>query len=187
MDKKKQKKTSASVSPKFAVIHTTIKQAFEIKKSPLPWIKAFSAGVSASLPVFIGLLFGSLQYGLLAGIGALTYLYVFNQPYAQRAKKLFFVMIGISLSVGIGTLIAPYPLASAIMMGVIGAIAIFIFGALKITGPSAIFFVLSYAMATGMPVDPSLAPLRAGLVFLGGACLIVGDCYARLVYQSSRT
>ncbi|WP_018392984.1 FUSC family protein [Bacillus sp. 37MA] len=168
MDKKKQKKSSTSISLKSTEIHSTIKQAFEIKKNPFPWIKAFSAGVSASLPVFIGLLLGSLQYGLLAGIGAFTYLYVFNQPYAQRAKKLFFVMIGISLSVGVGTLIAPYPLASAIMMGVIGAVAIFIFGALKISGPSAIFFVLSFAMATGMPVDPSLAPLRTGLVFLGG-------------------
>ncbi|MGG3450673.1 FUSC family protein [Domibacillus aminovorans] len=168
MDKKKRKKSSTSISLKSTEIHSTIKQAFEIKKNPFPWIKAFSAGVSASLPVFIGLLLGSLQYGLLAGIGAFTYLYVFNQPYAQRAKKLFFVMIGISLSVGVGTLIAPYPLASAIMMGVIGAVAIFIFGALKISGPSAIFFVLSFAMATGMPVDPSLAPLRTGLVFLGG-------------------
>ena len=53
-------------------------------------------------------------------------------------------------------------------MGIIGATAIFIFGALRITGPSAIFFVLVFAMTTGMPVHPELAPLRAGLVFLGG-------------------
>ena len=69
----------------------------------------------------------------------------------------------------LGTLAAPYPLAVAILMGIIGAAAIFIFGALKIKGPSAIFFVLVFAMTTGMPVHPELAPLRAGLVFLGGA------------------
>ena len=37
-------------------------------------------------------------------------------------------------------------------------IATFIFGTLKLSGPGAIFFVLSFLMATGMPVDQSAAP-----------------------------
>ncbi|MDF9763181.1 putative membrane protein YccC [Peribacillus simplex] len=157
-----------SESLKSDAIHTTFKQAFEIKKNPFPWIKALSAGIAAALPVFIGLLFGNLAYGLLAGIGGFTYLYVFNQPYHQRAIKIFFVMVGLALSVVLGTLLAPYQLGTAIMMGIIGASVFFIFGALKITGPSAVFFVLSFALATGMPVDQSLAPLRGGLVLMGG-------------------
>ena len=149
---------------------TTFKQAFVLKKNPFPWIKAFCAGLCAALPVFIGLLFGSFEYGLTVWNWCLhlSCTCLINR-YAQRAKKLFFVMLGISLCVGFGTILAPYPLAAAIMMGIIGALSIFIFGALKITGPSAVFFILSYAMATGMPIDQSLAPLRAGLVFLGGA------------------
>lgn len=163
------KHRSSSESLKLDAIHTTFKQAFEIKKNPFPWIKALSAGIAAALPVFIGLLLGNLAYGLLAGIGGFTYLYVFNQPYHQRAKKIFFVMVGLALSVVLGTLLAPYQLGTAIMMGIIGASVFFLFGALKITGPSAVFFVLSFALATGMPVDQSLAPLRGGLVLMGGA------------------
>ncbi|MCK1981230.1 MULTISPECIES: FUSC family protein [Peribacillus] len=163
------KHRSSSESLKLDTIHTTFKQAFEIKKNPFPWIKALSAGIAAALPVFIGLLFGNLSYGLLAGIGGFTYLYVFNQPYRQRAKKIFFVMVGLALSVILGTLLAPYQLGTAIMMGIIGASVFFVFGALKITGPSAVFFVLSFALATGMPVDQSLAPLRGVLVLMGGA------------------
>ncbi|MFU2016954.1 FUSC family protein [Peribacillus butanolivorans] len=165
----KNKQRVSSKSPKLEAIHTTFKQAFEIKKNPFPWIKALSAGIAAALPVFIGLLFGNFEYGLLAGIGGFSYLYVFNQPYEQRAKKIFIVMWGLSLSVVLGTLLAPYQLGTAIVMGIIGACVFFIFGALNITGPSAIFFVLSFALATGMPVDQSLAPLRGGLVLLGGA------------------
>ncbi len=165
----KEKQGTSSKSLKLDVIHTTFKQAFELKKNPFPWIKALSAGIAAALPVFIGLLFGNLAYGLLAGIGGFTYLYVFNQPYHQRAKKIFFVMVGLALSVVLGTLLAPYQLGTAIMMGIIGASVFFIFGALKITGPSAVFFVLSFALATGMPIDQTLAPLRGGLVLLGGA------------------
>nr|WP_304217196.1 hypothetical protein [Fredinandcohnia onubensis] len=40
-----------------------------------------------------------------------------------------------------GTISAPYPLAVAILMGIIAAVVIFVFGALKITGPSAIFCI----------------------------------------------
>lgn len=150
------------------VFFPLIKQAFVLNKSPFPWSKSLLAGLCAALPVMIGMLFGSLQYGLLAGIGGFTYLYVFHIPYAQRAKKLFFAFTGIAAAVGLGTLLAPYPLGSALMVGFIGMSVTFIFGALKITGPAAIFFVLVFLLSTGMPVDPGLAPLRVGLVLLGG-------------------
>ena len=164
--RRKQKKRDLSTQLK--TVQQLFKQAFVINKNPYPWGKAFTAGIAAALPVFIGMLLGHLEYGLLAGIGAFTYLYVFDIPYVQRAKKIFWAMLGISFSVFLGTLLAPYPIAVALAMGLIGAIAIYIFGALKIAGPSAIFFVLSFALATGMDVDPSLAPLRGGLVLLGG-------------------
>ncbi|MCM3767565.1 FUSC family protein [Neobacillus niacini] len=146
-----------------------LKQALTVNRKPFPWVKAFSAGLAASLPVMIGLLFGHLEYGLLAGLGGFTYLYTFTIPYAQLAKKLFAVVIGMTLVTVLGTLAAPYPLAIAILMGLIGATVLFIFGALQIVGPSAIFFVLVFAMVSGMPADPGLAPLRALFVFLGGS------------------
>ncbi|MGG4152503.1 FUSC family protein [Peribacillus muralis] len=151
-----------------AKLPSILKQAMSVNKKPFPWVKAFCAGLASALPVFIGLLLGHFEYGLLAGMGGFTYLYVFNIPYAQNAKKLFFVVLGMTFVSALGTFAAPYPVATAILMGIIGATAIFIFGALQIPGPSAIFFVLVFAMTTGMPVNPELAPVRAGLVFLGG-------------------
>ncbi|MFS0824791.1 FUSC family protein [Bacillus sp. 1P02SD] len=147
-----------------------IKQALQVNKKPFPWLKAFRAGLAAALPVIIGLALGNLQYGLIAGLGGFTYLYVFNIPYAQRAKKIFSVVLGLTFVTYLGTISAPYPLAVAILMGIIAAVVIFVFGALKIAGPSAIFFVLVFAMTSGMPINPDEAFLRAGLVFLSG-CL----------------
>lgn len=152
------------------IVPSIIKQALQVNKKPFPWLKAFSAGLAASLPVMIGLAFGHLQYGLIAGLGGFAYLYVFNIPYAQRAKKIFLVVLGLTFVTYLGTITAPYPLAVAILMGIIGAVAIFVFGALKITGPSAVFFVLVFAMSSGMPINPDEAFLRAGLVFSSG-CL----------------
>ncbi|WP_238885569.1 FUSC family protein [Clostridium sp. YIM B02551] len=145
-----------------------IKQAFKINKNPFPWQKAISAAICAGAPVIIGLLLGELHLGLMAGLGSFSYLYVFNQPYAQRAKRIFFVAIGISLSVGLGTITAPYPLLVVLVVGLIGATVTFIFGVLRIQGPAGIFFVLCFAMATGMPVDPSAASIRTLIVLMSG-------------------
>ena len=93
-----------------------IKQALQVNKKPFPWLKAFSAGVAAALPVVLGIVFGNLQYGLIAGLGGFAYLYVFNIPYAQRAKKIASVVFGLTLVAYLGTISAPYPLAVAILM-----------------------------------------------------------------------
>ncbi|RHW38416.1 FUSC family protein [Lysinibacillus yapensis] len=146
-----------------------LRQALTVNKKPFPWLKAFLAGVAAGLPIAIGLLFGSLEYGLIAGLGGFTYLYVFPIPYAQLAKKLAYCVLGITACVFLGTVLAPHPVITAIMMGIIGATGIFIFGAFNLIGPSAVFFVLIFAMATGMPVAPEEAFARAGTAFLGGA------------------
>ena len=146
-----------------------LKGAFTVKKTPFPWERAISAGICSSMPVLIGLLVGNFPYGLIAGIGGFSYLYVWNEPYPQRAKKIFFVALGLAVSNGLGILTASSPFAFAVILGLIGAVGTFIFGALKIPGPASIFFVIVFAMTSASPVDPTLAPLRAGLVFLGGA------------------
>ncbi|BDH62018.1 putative membrane protein YvaC [Lysinibacillus sp. PLM2] len=145
-----------------------IKQALTVNKSPFPWLKAFLAGAAAGLPIFIGLLFDNLHYGLIAGLGGFTFLYVFPIPYAQLAKKLTWCVLAITACVFLGTLLAPHPIIVAIMMGLIGATAIFLFGAFRLAGPSALFFVLIFAMASGMSIAPEEAFIRAFLAFLGG-------------------
>ncbi|SOC05211.1 uncharacterized membrane protein YccC [Ureibacillus xyleni] len=144
------------------------RQALTVNKKPFPWLKAVLAGIASGLPILIMLLFNNLQYGLIAALGGFTYLYVFPIPYVLLAKKLAWVVLGISVSVFLGTILAPFPIISAITMGLIGATAFFTFGAFRFIGPSAIFFVLVFAMSTGMPIAPEEAFLRTGLVFLSG-------------------
>lgn len=144
---------------------TIIKQAFKLNKNPFPWEKAISAAVCGGFPVLIGILLNQTRFGLLSAIGGFTYLYVFNEPYAERVKKIFFIAIGITLSVGLGTLVAQYPVLIILIVGLIGAIATFIFGILKIPGPAAVFFVLSFTMTTGIKINQSEIPIFIGVVF----------------------
>ncbi|OCA85358.1 hypothetical protein A8F95_09625 [Bacillus wudalianchiensis] len=131
--------------------------------------RAIGAALSASLPVLLGIWVGNFSYGLLAGIGGFSYLYVFNEPYKHRAKKVFFVMLGLAAAIGLGTLTAPSPFLFAILLGIIGGAGTFIFGALKIQGPASIFFVIIFAMTSAMEIDPDAALERASLVFIGGS------------------
>lgn len=147
-----------------------IKAAFRFNHASSPWVRGISSGLSSSLPILIGILFGHLQYGLIASIGGFTYLYTKDEPYAQRAVKLFLALLGVTLCFTLGSLFADVEWMKTILFGVIGAVSVYIFGALKIPGPSAMFFVLSFAVSTSIPA-PNLQAvfLHAGLVFLGGA------------------
>lgn len=142
-----------------------IKQAFKLNKNPFPWDKAISAAICGGFPVLIGILLNQTRFGLLGAIGGFTYLYVFNEPYAQRVKKIFFIGIGITFSVMLGTLVAPYPSLIVLIVGLIGIIVTFIFGIFKIPGPAAVFFVLSFTMTTGIKVEQSEIPIFIGVVF----------------------
>ena len=145
-----------------------LKEAISVNNRAFPWERAIGAGISMALPIIIGIWFNQLQYGLIAGLGGFTYLYAFKLPYAHLSKRLFFVAISIVLASLLGSLLAPYPLAVVIVMGLISALMLFIFNALKFIGPSSIFFVMIFAISADMPAtDISGSFMRSGLIALG--------------------
>lgn len=147
----------------------TCYQAVQLNNRPVPYFKAFIAGLAAALPVLAGLLLGNFNNGLIASLGGFAFLYVFRMPYAHRAKKISAVIFGLSLCAFLGSLLGGYPFALALMMATIAAVMVFCFGALNIAGPSAIFMVLVFAMTSAMPQTDWLgAAERAGLVAAGG-------------------
>lgn len=145
-----------------------LKEAIAVNNRPFPWERAIGAGLAMAIPIFIGMWLDQLQYGLITGLGGFTYLYAFTLPYAHLSKRLFFVGISMILSAFLGSLLAPYPLAVAIVMGLISGIMLFIFNALKFFGPSSIFFILIFALTADMPeTDLSGIFVRTGLIALG--------------------
>lgn len=129
-----------------------IRQLFEFRKGPTPWSKVLAAGLCTGLPIFIGILKGQIELGLLSSIGGFTYLYVFNETYVTRMKKILLIAFSIAFLVGLGTIVAPYPWLIIQILGVTGFLATFIFGVFRIPGPAALIFVLSFSITTSMPV-----------------------------------
>ena len=155
------KETSESKETSHSVKNgsTIFKQAFVVNKNPFPWGKAFIAGLQQPYLFLLGCYLGHLEYGLLSGIGAFTYLYVFDIPYVQRAKKIFWAMLGISFSVFLGTLLAPYPIAVAIAMGLIGATRHFYFWCFKNNGTVCNIFRFEFCFSNRYASGPIACPL----------------------------
>lgn len=152
--------------------HTTsqhvLKGAFRVNQAPLPWKRAVSSGIASGVPVFIGALFGHLDYGLTASIGGFVYLYTGGESYRKRAITLFLVAVGLSVSFALGGLLSGSLWGTAVMLGLIGAIAVFLFGAFGIAGPAPLFFVLAFLVSSSVPGEPKDVLVRSGLTFLGG-------------------
>lgn len=62
-------------------------QALRVNQRPIPYFKAFLAGVAAALPVLVGFLLGNFHNGLIAGLGGFAFLYVFRMPYTHHLAK----------------------------------------------------------------------------------------------------
>lgn len=145
-----------------------IKQALRMNNVSMPWKRALGSALATSIPVLLGVLFNHLIFGVTASLGAFTYLYTSNESYNQRAKKIFIIALALSLSMILGTLLAPYIISLSIIIGLIGIIAFYVLHTLRIVGPGAIFFVLVFAIATGLPIDLSAALERGFFVLMGG-------------------
>ncbi|MFC7393608.1 FUSC family protein [Scopulibacillus cellulosilyticus] len=143
--------------------------AFKHRQIPFPWLRAMGAGLSIGLPLLIGIAFNHFVWGLLANMGGFTFLYAkSNETYAKRAVKLLFVACGLAISFGLGTFCAPSLWMTAIAIGIVSAGATFLCGAFNVTRPAGFFFVMAFGIGTGLPINPSQAPLNAILAFAGG-------------------
>lgn len=143
-----------------------VKDVIKINRNPINLKKPVGAAICAALPILIGLLLNQSRYGILASVGGFTYLYMFNEPYVQRMKKMFLIAIGLTIAVALGIIVKPYPILVVFTVAIIGAGVNFIFGVLKIAGPGPMFFVMAFTMFTGIELSNEEMPLVILLVFL---------------------
>ncbi len=145
------------------------KGAFHWNRGPrAPWGKAISASITIGIPFMIGALFNHMEWALLASMGGFTALYVHNETYAERARKLFFVLIGMVLSFGVGLATSASPLMMTLAFVSVSTLSTYFSNAFKMPPPGSYFFILVCAVGTIIPFDPSLIPFRMGMALVGG-------------------
>ncbi|TDY46263.1 fusaric acid resistance family protein [Alicyclobacillus sacchari] len=142
--------------------------AFLVRKAPWPWRRAIGAGLCLFVPLLTATLAHRPLWGLLATIGGFTGIYTAAIPLRRLALKLAIVALGLSISLGLGTVSAGSPGTIAIVFAFVGGCATFLCGSLQVAPPGPFFFIMACAIGTGMPVEPTLAPERMGIALIGG-------------------
>lgn len=144
-----------------------VKQLFKFKKVPVSLERVVCAAICTAFPIILGFLLDMPRYGMWASIGGFTYMYVANEPYAQRIKKMFLVAIAITFCSTLGGVLSNHPWFAILVVGIIGSVSTFIFGILNIRGPAALFFIMTFTMTIGIKMDRTDIPIFALSVLAG--------------------
>ena len=141
---------------------------FKLNKSNLAIKKAIMQACIVFVILMTSFIFGRFDLGLTAVLGSFSNIYVINGSYPSRIRKVIVVTLMLSLCLMLGTLTITVPILYAIVLGLIGMIAHFVLKAFQIPGPSSLFFVLTYSIASIMPIMPEEVWNRGLLVLCGG-------------------
>ncbi|WP_022929006.1 FUSC family protein [Patulibacter americanus] len=131
------------------------------------WV-AVRAAVAVGLPLVLGLATGHVAEGGQAALGSFVAVYGGDLPYRRRAGLLALVGVALTVAMGLGTLVA----GSVVLTCAVGAVLAIVSAlgalALRVGPPREYFVILTFLLATTLPVDASAAPSRAALVLGGG-------------------
>ena len=155
-------------------IRCEIKASLKVQASDRRWHMPLMAALATGLPIFVGVYFNRLDYGLVSSLGGLVFLYT---PATALRHRLIIVMVA-----AFG-MIACF--AAGLFSGMLFGLAVPVVGLMTLVSnlfvryyhigpPGTIFIVMAGCIAVFMPVSPMEVPLYVGLLTMGTllACLI---------------
>ncbi len=118
---------------------------------------AVESGIAMVLAIGVPALAGRTQLGLLASTGALSALYLVTRPRRERLRRLPCVQLGLLAAGAAGALASGDPIAGAVVLAVVTAIAAVLLVGFAVGPPGLLFFVL----ITGVSMHVT-APVASG-------------------------
>lgn len=150
------------------------RQLLTINPSDRPWQKPFAAALASGLPLLIGALLGRMDYGLVAALGGLVFLYTPRTPLYHRMLTVMASAFAMIACYTLGLMSHFVPL---LMMPALVFVAILVTMASRFYGlgpPGSLFFVMAASIGAYTPLEWQQVPLMVGLLAMGAllACLI---------------
>ncbi|HVH21414.1 MAG TPA: hypothetical protein VNA11_03060, partial [Pseudonocardia sp.] len=128
---------------------------------------ALRAGLCVGLPLVVGLVAGQPADGAAASFGGLAGLSVPEAPFRYRGRVVAAVGLGLVAAVLLGGLAAGHGLLTAVVAGLVSAVASFVCQAAELPPPRELMLVMAVLAATDLTADPADALRRAGLAAAG--------------------
>ena len=150
------------------------RQLVTINPSDRPWQKPFAAALASGLPLLIGALLGRMDYGLVASLGGLVFLYTPRTPLYHRMLTVMtcaFAMIACYALGLLSNFVPVLKVPALVFVTVLVSMACRFYG---LGVPGSLFFVLAASIGAYTPLTWEQVPLMVGLLAMGAllACLI---------------
>lgn len=157
-----------------ALMREELRQLTIIQASDRAWQMPVAAALASGLPLLIGAAINRLDYGLVASLGGLVFLYLPGTPLYHRMVQLMTCAFGMIACYALGVMSHFFPLA---MMPALTFTAILVTMVCRFYGmgpPGSLFFIMAASIGAYTPGDLAQLPLKVGLIALGTllACLI---------------
>lgn len=137
------------------------------------WHKsALSAVVASAVPLITLMLLGRMDLAMFTTAGSLCALYAHNLPYTARARALFWVVLGMAASVGVGITAAALTSSVSVLIVVASLLVAAqkaVADATRIGPPGSLIISFISVSSTFQPSQLDQVPGRLALVLAGGA------------------
>ncbi|HEA7267575.1 TPA: FUSC family protein [Campylobacter jejuni] len=153
---------------KIEILKQHFKEIAKLNSSEQVWQMPFFAALGVGIVLGLSVFFGKLNYGLIAMIGALSFLYVPNTPLYHRMAVVMCCSFGIVSSFFLGILTHFLPAIFAfIPIGIMAMGSSILIRYYNIGAPGYFFFVFSCVLGAYSPFEAKDFIFLVGLVFLG--------------------
>lgn len=139
------------------------------------WHMPLCAALASGLPLLAGAYFDQMNYGFIASLGGVVFLYVPNTSLSHRMVSLMACTFGMSACYTLGLMCHYFP--QLLLVPVLSFIAILVTMVRRFYAlgpPGSLFFIVAAAIGAYSPINGMQVPLFVGLLTLGclQACLI---------------
>lgn len=136
------------------------------------WPMPFCAALAIGLPLLVGAGCGRIEYGLVASLGGLVFLYLPETPLAHRMISLLAAAGALTACFALGLISQFLPGLQVVVLTLIAIPVSMLCRYYRLAPPGSLFFVMAAAIGAYSPVAVAEVPLHVGLLGLG--CLQAG-------------
>lgn len=157
-----------------ALVREELRHLVAFQPSDRHWQMPVAAAAASGLPLLIGAWSDHLDYGLVASLGGLVFLYLPNTPLHHRMALLMACAFGMSASYALGVMSHFSPPLMVPVLTFIAVLVTLVCRFYAIGPPGSLFFVMAASIGAFSPVQGPQIPLQVGLITMGTvlACLI---------------
>jgi uncharacterized membrane protein YccC len=140
---------------------------FTVRPSDRPWQMPIAAAMASGLPLFVGVWFGHLDYGLVSSLGGQVFLHLPPTPLHHRMAGLMALAFTMTACYALGAIAHHLPLATVPLVFVLTTLVTMLCRFYRVAPPGPLFFVMAAVIAVYTPMPVPEIPRMVGLLAMG--------------------